>query len=418
MRIVHINKSDISGGASVAALRLVSALQQMPVEASLLVAEKKTNHPWVHGAIKGRLGKARLFYHFLKEMATYLPHEVSKETRFAWSAGQSGLDLSRHPLIQTADIIHLHWINQGFISIKDLDKLFKLNKPVVWTLHDMWSFTGGCHYAGDCNNYQHFCGFCPFMNDPALNDLSNQQYIKKARVYQNSNLHLVTCSNWLMGRAMEASLFKEVSVQTIPNPIDTGNYCPGSQKEARERLNLPGDKKIILFGAANVSDPRKGMSHLIYALNQMAKEIPREKVDLVVFGKTPDSMPEQMPYPIHLMHYINSPDTLIDLYRAADLFVLPSLEDNLPNTVMEALACGLPVVAFRIGGVPEMVTHGVCGYLATPGNGMGLAKGIQELLFSSSSGELRQNARQKVEKCYTPEKVAGQYLTLYQSLLK
>ena len=156
MRIVHINKSDTTGGASVAALRLVSALQQMNVDASMLVAEKKTSHPWVHTATKGRLGKARLLFHFLKEVAAYIPNEVNKESRFAWSAGHSGLDLSRHPLIQSADIIHLHWINQGFISINGLGKLLKLNKPVVWTFHDMWSFTGGCHYAGDCNNYEHY----------------------------------------------------------------------------------------------------------------------------------------------------------------------------------------------------------------------------------------------------------------------
>lgn len=418
MRIVHINKSDTTGGASVAAMRLVSALQQMQVDASLLVAEKKTTHPWVHSAIKGRLGEARLMFHFLKEVSSYLPYEVNKESRFAWSAGQSGFDLTRHSLVESADIIHLHWINQGFISIKGLSKLFKLNKPVVWTLHDMWSFTGGCHYAGDCDNYEHFCGFCPFINEPALNDLSNQQYIKKARAYQGSNLNVVTCSNWLRGLASEASLLKDFPVISIPNPIETDVFCPGSQQEARERLKLPADKKIILFGAANVSDPRKGMSHLIYALNQLAKEVSRDKVDLVVFGKTPDSLPEQFPYPVHLMHYIHSRDTLIDLYRAADVFVLPSLEDNLPNTVMEALACGLPVAAFRIGGVPEMVVHGACGYLAAPGNGMGLARGIQELLFGNNASELRHNARQKVEKCYSPEKVAGEYLSLYQSLLK
>lgn len=418
MRIVHINKSDTTGGASVAALRLVSALQQMNVDASMLVAEKKTSHPWVHTATKGRLGKARLLFHFLKEVAAYIPNEVNKESRFAWSAGHSGLDLSRHPLIQSADIIHLHWINQGFISINGLGKLLKLNKPVVWTFHDMWSFTGGCHYAGDCNNYEHFCGFCPFINDPALNDLSNQQYLKKARAYQGSNLNIVTCSNWLLGLARESSLLKDVPVISIANPIETDIYRPGSQKDARERLKLPYDKKIILFGAANVSDPRKGMSHLIYALNQMAKEVPRDKAELVIFGKAPDSLSEQFPYPVHLMHYIKSRERLIDLYHAADVFVLPSLEDNLPNTVMEALACGLPVVAFRIGGVPEMVVHGVCGYLAAPGNGMGLARGLQELLFSDNATDIRQSARQKVEENYAPEKVAGQYLSLYKSLLK
>lgn len=418
MHIVHINKSDTSGGAAVAAMRLVRALNQSNINASMLVAEKKTNLPWVETIANTKFEKAKLIYHFAKEVASFIPHEKEKKSRFAWSAGKSGFDISNHPLVQNADIIHLHWINQGFISIKGLRKLFNLGKPVVWTLHDMWSFTGGCHYAGDCHNFEQHCGFCPFLCDPSLNDISHQQHNKKTSLYKNANLHVVTCSNWLARMAEKASLYSEKKIISIPNSIETDLYHPKSQVEARRELNLPQDKKIILFGAANVTDPRKGMTHLVYALNHLAKKISRDKIELVVFGKAPASLTESFPYPVRLLNYIEKQDTLINLYNAADVFVLPSLEDNLPNTVMEAMASGLPVAAFRIGGVPEMVTHGVSGYLSAPGDGIGLAEGIEQLIFNKKSAEFRFNARKKVEKNYDPTLIAHRYLDLYKSILE
>lgn len=417
MQIVHINRSDTTGGAAVAAMRIVEALNKSDVDARLLVAEKKSDKSYVESIADNRIDKTRLFYNFIKEIASYYPHEKNKETRFAWSAGSSGFNISKHPLIKKADIIHIHWINQGFISINGLSKLIKLNKPIVWTLHDMWSFTGGCHYVGDCNNFHNNCGFCPFLNDQAANDVSYQQHQKKSSIYKNANINIVTCSNWLAQEAKKASLFEGKNIISIPNPIETDLYIPKSQSEARTRLKLPSDKKIILFGAANVTDPRKGMSHLIFALKHLIEKIPQEKIELVIFGKTPPSITKMFPYPVHLLNYIDSRETLINLYNAADLFVLPSLEDNLPNTVMEALACGLPVAAFRIGGVPEMITHGSNGFLAAPGDGIGLAEGIKELLFSDKTEAFRLNARNKAEECYSPKLIANNYISLYKSIL-
>lgn len=417
MRIVHINRSDSTGGAAVAAMRIVKALNEYNIDAKLLVAEKKSDSNYVESICNSFMGKAKLFYHFIKDVAYFSPHEKNRNTRFAFSAAKSGFDISNHPLVKNADIIHLHWINQGFISTDNLNKLFKLGKPVVWTLHDMWTFTGGCHYSGTCNHFEQQCGHCPFLNDASADDISHQQYLEKTSLYKNANLHIVTCSNWLAQNAQKASLLLGKKIHSIPNPIETDLYNPRSKAEAREKLGLPKERKIILFGAANVSDPRKGMKHLIFTLNHLAKSVNRDDIELLIFGKAPKFLTDKFPFHVRLLNYVKSKETLIDLYNAADAFVLPSLEDNLPNTVMEALACGLPVAAFRIGGVPEMVTHGACGYLSTPGDSIGLADGIKQLLYNDQSASFRLNAREKVEQCYAPQLIANKYVELYKSLL-
>ena len=417
MRVVHINKSDVKGGAAVAASRIVSSLRGMDVAASMLVAEKLGHDAAVVSIANSKREKAKVMFYFLQEVAAFLPHEKNKTSRFAFSLARRGFNLSKHPLVRDADIIHLHWFNQGFLSLKGLEKIFQLGKPVVWTLHDMWSFTGGCHYAGNCEAYQKSCGHCPLIQDASYNDISALQHGKKQVVYDNARLSIVTCSQWLGRVARQSPLLQQHAISSIPNPIDTDFYSPIPREDARKRLNLPLDKKILLFGAANVADPRKGIALLLHALKSLSTRKQADQIELVIFGKTPPWLAEKLPFPARLMHYVSDAETLVDLYNAADVFVLPSLEDNLPNTVMEALSCGTPVAAFRIGGVPEMVAHGICGYLAAPGDADGLAEGIEYLLFKCEELTCRENARDKVIKNFAPELVAGKYLQLYKQLL-
>jgi glycosyltransferase involved in cell wall biosynthesis len=390
----------------------------MGVEASMLVAEKLGQDDSTVSVANSRRNKAKAMLYFLQEVAAFLPHEKSKTSRFAFSLSRSGFNLSQHPLVKEADIIHFHWFNQGFLSLKGLEKIFELGKPVVWTLHDMWSFTGGCHYAGNCEAFQNSCGSCPLIQDASSNDISALQHGKKQAVYAAGRLSIVTCSQWLGSVARQSSLLQHRAISAIPNPIDINFFAPVPRHEARKRLNLPLDKKILLFGAANVADPRKGIALLLHALQSLSTRKQADQIELVIFGKTPARLAEKLPFPARLMHYVSDADKLVDLYNAADVFVLPSLEDNLPNTVMEALSCGTPVAAFRIGGVPEMVAHGICGYLAAPGDADGLAEGIEYLLFKCDERTCRENAREKVLKNFAPELVAQQYLQLYKRLLE
>ena len=414
MRIIHINKSDTAGGASVAAMRIVKSLIENGVETKILTADKNNNYSWVENIAFSKINKLKSTGYFLSDVVRFIPYEKSKEMRFAFSTGCCGFDISKNPTLQQADIIHLHWFNQGFISIDGLGKILQMGKPVVWTLHDMWCFTGGCHYSGECLKYKKNCDFCHFLKKPAKNDISQLQFNRKKNIYAETQLYPVTCSNWLSEIAKQSVLLQNKSVISIPNPIDIEIFKPINRKEARQNLGLPQNKKLILFGAANVADPRKGMNHLFSALNQLDKD---NNMELIVFGKKSEEIIEKIKLPVHVFNYVSNTETLVNLYNAADVFVLPSMEDNLPNTVMEALACGLPVAAFCIGGVPEMVTHKENGYLAASGNENELATGIKYLIENNITNNFSIKARQKVESNFAPDIIAKRYKMLYENIL-
>ncbi|MBS2212555.1 glycosyltransferase family 4 protein [Carboxylicivirga mesophila] len=420
MKILQINKTDAGGGAAVAANRLNRALRNNGVESKLLVQDLRRDEEGVYAVDKGFAYRQKAFARFTWERLTFLPYERNASVRFAFSPANTGIDISQHPLVQEADVIHLHWVNQGFLSIETLGKLLSSGKPVVWTQHDMWSFTGGCHYAGTCLEFLEFCSYCPFLKKPGKKDLSAQLFAKKRKIYNEAPLSIVACSKWLRTLSQESKLLRRKSFYNIPNPIDTSFYAPRNRQEARERLQLPQDKKLLLFGAANVNDPRKGMRYFIEALSILAENFPlvKEETELVVFGKMNAETAKLFPFKTHSFKFVSNPDTLVDLYSASDCYVLPSLQDNLPNTVMESLACGTPVVGFSIGGVPEMVTHNQSGYLAEVKNSLSLATGIYEALFIADQEMLRSHARQKALDCYAEKVVAGQYIDLYKSLLK
>ncbi|WP_439182155.1 glycosyltransferase family 4 protein [Carboxylicivirga taeanensis] len=420
MKILQINKTDAGGGAAVAANRLNRALRNNGIESKLLVQDLRRNEEGVYAVGSGFGYRQKAFARFAWERLTFLPYERNASVRFAFSPANTGIDISQHPLVQEADIIHLHWVNQGFLSIETLGKLLACGKPVVWTQHDMWSFTGGCHYAGTCLEFLEFCSYCPFLKKPGKKDLSARQFAQKRRIYNEAPLTIVTCSKWLRTLSQESKLLRRKDFYNIPNPIDTSFYTPRNQQEARERLKLPQDKKLLLFGAANVDDPRKGMRYFIEALNILAENFPvvKEDAELVVFGKMNAETVKLFPFKTHSFKFVSNPDTLVDLYSAADSYILPSLQDNLPNTVMESLACGTPIIGFSIGGVPEMVTHQESGYLAEVKNALSLATGIYETLFVNKLDQYRLKARQKAVECYSEEVVAEKYLKVYKSLLK
>lgn len=420
MKILQINKTDAGGGAAVAANRLNRALRNNGIESKLMVQDLRRNEEGVYAVGSGFAYRQKAFARFAWERLSFLPYERNASVRFAFSPANTGIDISRHPLVQEADIIHLHWVNQGFLSLETLGQLLACGKPIVWTQHDMWSFTGGCHYAGTCLEFLEFCSYCPFLKKPGKKDLSAQLFAKKRRIYNAAPLSIVTCSKWLRTLSQESKLLRRKDFHNIPNPIDTNFYAPRNKQEARQRLNLPADKKLVLFGAANVNDPRKGMRYFIEALSILGENFPvvNENTELVVFGKMNDETIKLFPFKTHSFKFVSNPDTLVDLYCAADCYVLPSLQDNLPNTVMESLACGTPVVGFSIGGVPEMVTHQQSGYLAEVKNSLSLATGIYETLFISDQQKYRQIARQKAVDCYAEAVVAKQYTEVYKSLLK
>jgi len=419
MKILLINKSATQGGAAVAAFRLFEALKKHGVEVNLLVQDSAKSELGVHSLSNSFKGKQRSFGKFVAERVSFLPFEKDKSVRYTFSPAASGENIVNHPLVQEADVIHLHWINHGFLSLKGLNRIFKLGKPIVWTMHDMWPFTGGCHYSGSCFEYVESCGNCPFLKKPSDKDLSYRILKHKHKIWEDANLNMVTCSNWLRNLALDSTLLKSKPIISIPNPINTDLFKPLDFKECRKRFKLPIRKKLILFGAANSSEPRKGIKYLLEALAYIKQNHTEwnDKMELVVFGKTDKQLLDSFPYKTHNLKFIKSKTDLIKLYNAADAFVLPSLQDNLPNTVMESLACGTPVVAFNVGGVPEMIQHNKTGYLANVKDSDALAKGMISVLEHQNIDELQTEARDFVLKNYANAVVAEQYYKLYNKVL-
>jgi glycosyltransferase involved in cell wall biosynthesis len=420
MKVVYLNASDTGGGAAIACRRIMRAVgQHHGVQGQMLVQEKNTNEPAITSVAHGPWQKRLAWGRFVAERLLFLPHERSAEVRFQFNVGRVGTDLSRHPLVQQADLIHLHWVNFGFQSTGTLQRLFALGKPVVWTFHDMWALTGGCHHSGDCENYQLECGHCKFLKKPAAHDLSHRRWLAKQQAYRGAPFVAATCSRWLEGRARRSSLLRDFSIQTINNPIDSTLFAPQPKADARRQLGLPLDKELILFAAMRVNAAGKGFRYFEEALHLLLQQRPdlRDRAELLVFGQADTDLIRQLPLPVHQLGHLSDPQQIALAYNAASLFVTPSLEENLPNTIMEAFACGTPVVGFNVGGIPEMIDHQHNGYLATYRSAASIAEGIGWVLDHNRAGVLSAQAREKVLSTYAEPVVAAQYFQLYQSLL-
>lgn len=419
MKVTLINTSDAGGGAPAACFRLLNALLSQKIDARLLVQYKKTGNQRVEGIVNNFFSRLRANANFLRERIPFiLFHARNKSVRFAFSTANAGTSIKNHRLLKDADIIHLHWTNSGFLSITDLKELIDTGKPIVWTLHDMWTFTGGCHYSGACEGFIKECGNCPFLRDRDNNDISHQGWLRKASMYADKkNITFITCSEWLAGVAKQSSLIEKFRIEAIPNPIEVDVFSPKDKIAERQKRGIDAQAKIILFGAANINDRRKGISYLVEALRILKYQYAgHQKIEIVIFGKNKHFDVSQIPFKVHELGLITSQHELAGVYSLADVFVTPSLEDNLPNTIMEAMACGAPVVAFETGGIPEMIDHQRNGYLAVFKDAADMAKGLAEVL-NGFTDQLSAQARQRVLDNYTNEKVAQQYISIYQSVL-
>ncbi|MFD0793143.1 glycosyltransferase family 4 protein [Mucilaginibacter litoreus] len=418
MKVALINTSDAGGGAAEACTRLLKALKQQGIEATMVVQHKTREQDSVIGVNDSFWGKLREKFNFLWERIPFiLFYEREKAVRFAFSTAPSGTTIHNAKAIKEADIIHLHWTNAGFLSISEIKKLLAFNKPVIWTLHDMWAFTGGCHYSGPCRYFENQCGNCYFLRNPHDDDISHDGWLRKSRMFAAAkNLQVVTCSHWLGEQAMKSTLLKGFMVKAIPNPIDTDFFAPKPQNKAREKWKISVSAKIILFGAANINDRRKGITFLVDALHHLKSTANDDNIEIVIFGKNKHFDVSALPFLVHQLGIIKSPAELVEIYSMADVFVSPAVEDNLPNMIMEAMACATPVVAFDTGGIPDLIDHRVNGYLASFKSPEDMAKGISFLLSEESTG-FAEAARDKVKRVFNNKKVAGEYISLYQSAL-
>ena len=417
MRVLLVNTSERNGGAAIAASRLNEALKNNGVKAMLMVRDKETDQISVVELKKSW----KLRWRFLRERFTiWKANRFDKTNLFAVDIATHGTDITTLPEFQKADLIHLHWINQGMLSLKDIQKIIASGKPIVWTMHDMWPFTGICHYADDCVSYRSGCHDCPQLKNGSAKDLSYKVFQRKLRLLSKAHITFVGCSRWLTEQARDARLLVGQTLTSIPNAINTHVFYPKDKQEVRNHYNLPQDKKLLLFGSAKITDPRKGMKYLLEACDKLVSLHPewKDKIGVVVFGQQAEVLSSQLPFPVYVLSYIRNENELASMYSAVDLFVTPSLQDNLPNTLMEAMACGVPCVGFEVGGIPEMIDHEKNGYVARYKDSADLAEGIHWILSNPDYTQLSAEAVKKVEGTYSEGIVAMQYIRIYNKLCK
>ena len=417
MRVLIVNTSEQAGGAAVAANRLMHALNNYGVKAKMLVRDKSTDEITVVG-LRGRL---RQRWRFLWERLVIFMHlHFDRKRLFELDIANTGTDITRLPEFQEADIIHLHWVNQGMLSLGDIRKILKTGKPVIWTMHDIWPATAICHLTLGCCNFRSGCHHCKYLpGGGGANDLSARVWRRKQTMLGAGNITFVACSKWLEQEAKSSALLRGQTITSIPNPIDVSIFCPGSRQEACEAEGLPVDKRLILFVCQRVTNPNKGMQYLIDACNQLAATKPemKDNTGVVILGSHADEVAHQLPFPAYPLGYVSDRQRIVRIYRAASMFVLPSLSENLPNTIMEAMACGIPCLGFRVGGIPEEIDHRKNGYVADYRSVDDLARGIDWLLNEADAKALSAEAVKKVRHNYATRQVMVRYIEVYQEAL-
>ncbi len=416
MKVVMLNTDDSGGGAAIATYRLHRGLRYIGVDSQMMVLSKSTDDSTVVRPERQTRLKKALTYLYQRRETTFSNLCYRKEKKL-FSPAMCPDNLAHSVAAIKPDLIHLFWVASGFMKIETL-KEFK--KPIVWTLHDMWPFTGGCHYDDGCMRFQQACGRCPTLCSEVEKDLSRQIWERKRKSWRDIPITVVTPSRWLADMARSSSLFKDQRIEVIPNGINTDMFKPLDKRAAREACNLPQDKQLILFSAFSAtSDKRKGNQFLVQALKKISLEGWGDKTELVVIGSSVPENPPDLGMKVNYIGLLRDEISMALLYSAADATVAPSMQENLSNAVMESLSCGTPVVAFNIGGMPDMIDHQYNGYLARPFEPDDLAAGIMWVLENRARHDmLSQQARKNVLEKYDIEAVASRYLALYQDILK
>lgn len=413
MKILHINTFDIQGGAARAVYRLHQGLQKQGVKSLMLVQTKTSDDKFVIGPeSKIKKGWARLRPTLDSSIVKLFPGGSTAIFSPAWLPFS---DIQSKIEAISPKIVHLHWICNGMMRLENINKI---KQSLVWTLHDMWSFTGGCHYDESCGRFQQNCGYCPQLKRQGKHDLSDTIFRRKEKAWRDIDITIVTPSHWLAKCASSSTLFQNRRIEVIHNGLDIDLFKPVDKPMAREIWKLPQNKRLILFGAMSAtSDPRKGFDLFYKGIKQLPVQW-KNDAELIVFGASKPDTPFDYGLPIHYLGYLYDEVSLALLYSAVDVMVVPSRQDNLPNTVVESLACGTPVIAFDIGGMSDMIEHQCNGFLAKAYDTNDLTTGIDWVLSDEQRyAQLSENARDTAVTRFALDKIAGQYLNLYQSIL-
>jgi glycosyltransferase involved in cell wall biosynthesis len=416
VRILHISTEDISGGAARAASRLHAGLLRLGHDSKMLVAQRTSDDPTVvridRVATPYRsLVRAIDRYEISRSLKPYVKSRPAGLDRFSVDRSEYAVDLRDG--IPDADLVNLHWV-ADFVDYVEFFKCHGKRAPLVWTLHDMNVFTGGCHYDEDCGKFAASCGACPQLGSTDWHDLSREVWLRKTKAFERAtgNLHIVADSEWLAGEAARSSLLRGLPITAIHYGLDTETFAPRNKLHARGALGIPADTSVIMFAAELMTIRRKGLGTLVEAIHEMAAQ---RNLMLLSVGRRMPELPPAIPH-FHFGH-VSSDFFLSILYSAADLFVIPSVQEAFGQTALEAMACGTPVVGARVGGIKEIVQDGVTGLLVpalSPGE---LRDAILRLLKGPEKRTaMSANCRRLVLENHTLEAQARRYESLYHEI--
>jgi glycosyltransferase involved in cell wall biosynthesis len=408
MKVLIISASDIIGGAHKAAYRLHRALLDKDIVSQMLVQNKVSDEYQIIGP-SSNFRKRVL--NPLRPVIDHILMKINKiDTLFSSSFFPFSEIIKQIDIIKP-DLVHLHWVTGGMMRIEDIAKI---KYPLVWSLHDMWAFTGGCHYDNDCGLYRKNCGTCKMIPSGKKHDLSRIVFNRKKKTYgQIKNITFVATSHWLAKCAQDSTLLKNREIHILPNPIDTSLFKPLNKSISRELFKIPKNKKVILYSALHsLKDKRKGAVELFAAINMTNLK----DTVIVVAGSSQPKEFKRQKYPVFFIPPLKDESSLPMLYNIADLMIAPSLQENLANSILENLACGVPVLAFDIGGNSDLIEHKKNGYLAKNKSPKSLAYGINWALKKKNHDLLSKNAIKSIDK-FNYKNLSKKYINLYKHTL-
>jgi len=416
LRVVHVNSLMI-GGAAIAVQRIHGGLLRAGCDSSIFTLTNKSDDSRVLRFKAPRDLVSRMTYRWQRagierEFSAYRAKRPEGIEPFSSDRSEFGGDVLNQ--MSEHDIAHLHWV-ADFVDYRAF--FSAVNKPIVWTLHDMNPFTGGCHYNMGCDHFRIQCGMCPQLGGGEHEDLSRQILKRKQHAISAlmpKQLHIVATSKWMQQQAQSSALFSQIPVSLIPLGVDTDLYSPRDGDGLRASLGIPKAARVVLFAAESIENKRKGFSELLQALAML--DIDEELFLLTVGGNSP-TLNGHFNH-IHL-GFVDSSHLMSAIYSSADVFVIPSLQEAFGQTALEAMACGTPVAGFAVGGIVDTVRHGETGYLAAEEDVKGLCEGISRLL--NDTGESRimgRNARRMVENEYNLQRMSDRHIRLYQDMLE
>ncbi|WP_447600699.1 glycosyltransferase family 4 protein [Nitrospira sp. Nam80] len=420
LRVVHLSTFDITGGAARAAYRLNAGLREAGIQSSMFVREARTKDDSViafqpTNSVFGRVERRIRRIHIQRRMRDSIRVKGKEFEPFRVDRSEYGTDVVSQ--LPACDILNLHWV-VDFLDYPSFFESMPEGMRMVWTLHDMNPFTGGCHYDLGCGRYLTRCHQCPQLESQQDNDLAAQIWDRKKTLFErigSDRLHIATPSSWLAEEVKRSPLLNHFDVSVIPNGVDLENFAPRNKQSARDVFGIPQKAKVVLFVADGLPLHRKGFGTLVEALDRLSQRVPNVCVVCVGHNDPPPGL--RVPW-IHL-GYVSNDRLLSNIYSAADVFVIPSFQDNLPNTVLESMACGTPVVGFAVGGIPDMIQHGKTGLLAPPSDAVSLGTAITELLKNTERRlTFSANCRRVAVHRYSLARQAIRYYELYQELVE